>query len=93
MNWLVTCLLLIVLKVNCDCENGPHKHEFVPSETMRDVDASVYQFGEYLREKRGGNIDHSKPSLTFKNNSFKIAVFTDLHYGEGEVKLSHIRFK
>lgn len=68
-----------------DCTDGPHRHIQVSSGIGNcDVSPSVYEYSEFLRKQR--TVSHPPTKLSFsENGKFKIAVFTDLHYGEGEV--------
>lgn len=81
------CIYLFCLAVVYgQCVDGPHKHIQTSQKTETEISPKVFEYSEFLRQQRV--VNHAPTKLSFsEKGTFKIAVFTDLHYGEGEVIL------
>lgn len=82
---IICCCCFIIVKSE-ECFDGPHTHKQSIDEVPRDISDRVYEYSEFLRQNRVLSSHTPPPThLEFsEDGTFKIAVFTDLHYGEGE---------
>jgi len=66
-----------------ECPPQAHHHAPTLSSTSRSVAPEIYEFAEHLRQFRAPS--HAPSKLHYREDgTFRIAIFTDLHYGEGE---------
>ena len=76
-------------------------HEILHEFTSRQVKKSVFEYAQHLQQQRTATLRETcgegfsnelsvRPPLRFRpDGTFKIAIFTDLHYGEGEASKSN----